>query len=164
MGDGSLVCKLTKVLYSLKQAPRAWYHKLSIALQQLGFKPTKSDVSLFTKVTLSTTTYILIYVSDIIVTGSSPTYIIELIQHLNSSFALKDIGPLHYFLGIEVSHTTDGGLFLSQAKYVNDLLQKAQMNGCKACSTPIPSSLNLTASGSLAFSNPALYRSVVGSL
>ena len=74
------------------------------------------------------------------------------------------MGSLHYFLGIEVSHTTDGGLFLSQAKYVHDLLQKTQMSGCKACSTPIPSSLKLTASGSPPLSDPALYRSIVGSL
>ena len=79
IGDGSLVCKLTKALYGLKQAPRPWYHKLSTALQQLGFSPTKSYASLFTKITLTSVTYVLIYVDDIIVIGSSSTYISELI-------------------------------------------------------------------------------------
>ena len=93
-----LVCKLTKALYGLKQAPRAWFSKLSSALQQYGFKFTRSDVSLFTQTTTSSITYILVYVDDIIITGSSPQEIAALIQHLNSNFALKDMGPLHYFL------------------------------------------------------------------
>ena len=74
------------------------------------------------------------------------------------------MGNLHYFLGIEVAHTASGGLHLSQSKYVQDLLTKASMQGCKPCKTSLPSSLKLYASGSPPFDNPCLYRSVVGSL
>ena len=155
--NGSLVCKLTKALYGLKQAPRAWYRKLSTALQQLGFTPTKSDVSLFTRIVSSSTTFIVIYMDDIIVTGNSTSYIAELIQKLNSTFALKDMGDLHYFLDIQVKHTSSGGLLLSQAKYVQDLLQKAQMSSCKPCSTPLPSSLKLTTTDGIPFEDPSLY-------
>ena len=102
VGDGKLVCKLTKALYGLKQAPRAWFQKLSTALLSLGFNSTKSDVSLFTSFTPSSTTFILVYVDDIIVTGSSDSEVNILISKLNHAFALKDMGPLHYFLGIEV--------------------------------------------------------------
>ena len=79
VGNGKLVCKLTKALYGLKQAPRAWFSKLSSALHQLGFHSTKSDVSLFIRVNASTTIYVLIYVDDIIITGSSPSIISDLI-------------------------------------------------------------------------------------
>ena len=70
-GDGSLVCKLTKALYGLKQAPRAQYHKLFVAFQQLGFKSTKSNLSLLTRIIPSSTTYVLINVVDTVVIGSS---------------------------------------------------------------------------------------------
>ena len=72
----------------------------------------------FTQITPSSTTFVLIYVGDIIVTCSSSFYITELVQQLSSSFALKDMGVLHYFLGIEVKHIAFGGLLLSQAKYI----------------------------------------------
>ena len=74
------------------------------------------------------------------------------------------MGELHYFLGIEVTHTNFGGLHLSQSKYIQDLLVKASMQGCKHCKTPLPSSLKLKASCSPPFEDPSLYRSMVGSL
>ena len=74
------------------------------------------------------------------------------------------MGDLHYFLGIEVKRTVAGGLLLSQSKYVQVLLKKANMQGCNSCSTPIPSSLKLSATDGAVFDDPALYRSIVGSL
>ncbi|XP_016173490.1 uncharacterized protein LOC107615995 [Arachis ipaensis] len=75
-GDGTLVCKLTKALYGLKQATRAWYVKLLGAFKRLGFTPTKSDTSLFTRITPQSRLYAPVYVDDIILTGdSSPTII-----------------------------------------------------------------------------------------
>ncbi|XP_016170656.1 uncharacterized protein LOC107613254 [Arachis ipaensis] len=74
------------------------------------------------------------------------------------------MGKLHYFLGIQVIRTSDGGLLMTQSKYVKDLLAKAGMSGCKSCSTPLPSSLKIQATGGPEFENPHLYRSVVGSL
>ncbi|XP_016206708.1 uncharacterized protein LOC107647098 [Arachis ipaensis] len=105
-----------------------------------------------------------IYVDDIIVTGSSNQYIPEVITQLSSHFALKDMEKLHYFLGLEVAYTTDGSLLLFQTKYVNDILKKANMVGCKLYATPIPSSLRLSKTGSPPFNDPALYCAVVGSL
>ncbi|XP_016185289.1 uncharacterized protein LOC107626911 [Arachis ipaensis] len=74
------------------------------------------------------------------------------------------MGDLHYFLGIQVSKTKGGGLLLSQEKYVNDLLGKAGMIGCKPCRTPLPSSLKISQFGGDKFDEPELYRSLVGSL
>ena len=90
--NSQLVCKLQKALYGLKQAPRAWFTKLSSTLHQFGFNSTKSDTSLFTKFTASSTTYILVYVDDILITGTNASEISELIDKLNSIFTLKDLG------------------------------------------------------------------------
>jgi histone deacetylase 1/2 len=96
------VCKLDKALYGLKQAPRAWYSRLSSKLCDLGFTPSKADTSLFLYNCAGIIIYMLIYVDDIIVTSSSDHAITILFKELNENFAIKDLGDLHYFLGIEV--------------------------------------------------------------
>jgi hypothetical protein len=96
------VCKLHKALYGLKQSPWAWFSRLSEKLIQLGFIGSKADSSLFIYQKNSVTMYLLIYVDDIIITGSDPAAITELLQLLRVDFAVKDLGDLHYFLGVEV--------------------------------------------------------------
>jgi histone deacetylase 1/2 len=95
------VCKLHKSIYGLKQSPRAWYSRLSDMLQQLGFVAAKTDTSLFVFHQNGVTIYMLVYVDDIVVASSCPKASAVLIQRLGSSFPVKDLGPLHYFLGIE---------------------------------------------------------------
>ena len=108
-------------LYGLKQTPRAWYSHLSSKLQTLGHVPSKSDTSLFIYNKFKTSIFVLIYVDDIIVTSSSNEAVTALLKDLNSEFALKDLGDLHYFLGIEVKKNKEGGLHLSQEKYATGL-------------------------------------------
>jgi hypothetical protein len=115
-------CKLDKALYGLKQVPHAWYSQLSDKLQSLGFSPSKADISLFYCKKGSVTIFLLIYFDDIIVASSSPSATVELFRNLQQEFALQDLGPLHYFLGIEVSHAKEG-IYLSQRKYTMDILQ-----------------------------------------
>jgi len=122
-----LVCKLNKAIYGLKQAPCSWYKKLSITLQRLGFNSTTSDPSLFVRFTHSSSLFVLIYADDIIIIGFVPTDIMAFISTLNSAFALKDLGPLHHFLGIDVSTLHDGFLHLSQLHYIQILLQRTHM-------------------------------------
>jgi hypothetical protein len=132
------VCKLDKALYGLKQAPRAWYSRLSTKLQSLGFKPSKADVSLFYFRNGRVTMFLLIYVDDIIVASSSQeaTAALQWKLQLQSEFALKDLGDLHYFLGIEVKRIPQG-IVLSQGKYTSDLLKKVGMVDCKPVNTPL---------------------------
>jgi hypothetical protein len=101
------ICKLDKALYGLKQAPRAWFARLSIKLIALGFIPSKYT-SLFLYDKPGVTVYVLIYVDDIIVTSSSDNAIAALLHDLREDFALKDLGSLHYFLGIEVKKIHNG--------------------------------------------------------
>jgi hypothetical protein len=128
------VCKLDKTLYGLKQAPRAWYSRLSSKLISLSFKRSKVDVSLFIFNKGGVIIYLLVYVDDIIVASSSITATAALLKDLQKDFALKDLGDLHYFLGIEVKKV-HGGILLTQQKYTSDLLQRVGMLGCKPMNT-----------------------------
>jgi hypothetical protein len=106
-----LVFRLNKSLYGLKQASRAWYHCFTSYLVSLGFVEAKSDTSLFIYRRGADTAYLLLYVDDIILTALSP----ELLQHtttaLQQQFTIKDLGPLHHFLGISIEQWSDN-LFL----------------------------------------------------
>lgn len=97
-----LVCKLHKALYGLKQAPIAWFDRLKDSLHQMGFQSSKADQSLFMRFTPTSTTFILVYVDDIIVTCSDQRDLRLLVDLLYYTFFLKDLGDLNYFLGIEV--------------------------------------------------------------
>jgi histone deacetylase 1/2 len=96
------ICRLDKALYGLKQAPRAWYSRLSSKLCDIGFTPSKADTSLFLFNKLGISIFVLVYVDDIIVTSSSDYAVTALVQDLNKNFSIKDLGDLHFFLGIEV--------------------------------------------------------------
>lgn len=159
------VCKLDKALYGLKQAPRAWYARLSTKLTDLGFNSSKADTSLFFFHKGEVTIFLLGYVDDIIVASSTPNAINGLLRNLKQEFALKDLGELHYFLGIEVSKVKDG-IVLTQDKYASDLLKKVNMSNCKPVSTPISTSEKLSVhDGSLLGEKDATqYRSIVGAL
>ncbi|XP_021819565.1 uncharacterized protein LOC110761405 [Prunus avium] len=158
------VCKLKKSLYGLKQAPRAWNAKFTGYLPAIGFKVSQSDPSLFIKNTGSDIIVLLLYVDDIILTGSNTSLVQETIGNLASVFELKDMGLLTYFLGLQISYASTGTIFVNQHKYAKELLAKASMSSCKACSTPCkPHSQILTTDGE-PLKDPTLFRSLVGAL
>jgi histone deacetylase 1/2 len=111
------------------------------------------------------TVFVLIYVDDIIVTGSSMQAISTLVKDLNTHFAIKDLGDLHYFLGIEVKKIQNG-IVLTQEKYALDLLKRVGMSSCKSSPTPLSTSEKLSAheGDALSLDDSARYRSVVGAL
>jgi len=162
--DKHLVCKLHKALYGLKQAPRAWFEKLQATVLSFGFKSSKCDPSLFTLHTKSHCIYLLVYVDDIIITGSSKAVIQNLVSQLNSEFSLKDLGTLDYFLGIEVKHSPNGSLHLSQSKYIKDLLAKANMENANSMASPMASSTKLSKFGSNQVHDATYFRSIVDAL
>lgn len=100
----------------------------------------------------------------IIVIGDHLPLIQSLTTKLNDQFALKQLGDLEYFLGIEVKSIQDGTLFLSQTKYVRDLLAKANMPDAKPLNTPMVSSAKLSKHGTDLLEDPSFYRSIVGVL
>jgi len=98
----SHVCQLHKSLYGLKQVPRAWYTCLSDFLLSIGFQASKVDTSLFILSDDTNIFYLLVYVDDILLTGSIYAILHRLIQLLSFEFKLHDLGAIHYFLGIKV--------------------------------------------------------------
>ncbi|KAA8528866.1 hypothetical protein F0562_036221 [Nyssa sinensis] len=111
------VCQLRKAIYGLKQAPRAWYTALKTTILQLGFHNSQADPSLFIYTKGSILCYFLVYVDDLLLTGNDSSFVASIIQQL--------------------------GLFLSQHKYVRDLLSTTSMSGAKDVSTPLSTSQSL---------------------
>nr|KYP50090.1 Retrovirus-related Pol polyprotein from transposon TNT 1-94 [Cajanus cajan] len=163
-GDKTLVCKLNKALYGLKQAPRQWFDKLKLTLTQFGFQASKCNPSLLWYKHQTHTIFILVYVDDIIITGSSSSLIHQITNQLDSIFSLKQLGSLDYFLGIEVKYLPDKSLVLTQSKYIRDLFFKTNMAEAHGAPSPMFSNCKLSRSGNDFFHDPTLFRSVVGAL
>jgi hypothetical protein len=104
---------------------------------------SKADTSLFIYRTKTINIYLLIYVDGIIIRASDPAAITELLQLLSVDFVAKDLGDLHYFLGVEVLKVESG--LLSQRRYILDLLKKTKMPEAKSISSPMASSSSLSA-------------------
>ena len=97
----SHVCKLKKALYGLKQALRAWYCRIDNFLTSLGFTKSKEDSNIYFKIMDNEPVILLLYVDDFFLTGEE-NIIIECKQRLAIEFEMKDLGLMHYFLGLEV--------------------------------------------------------------
>lgn len=145
--------------------PRAWYARLCKRLETLGFIASKADTSLFYYSRGKYSMYVLVYIDDIIVASSSEEATKALLSDLQREFALKDLGNLHYFLGIEVKGLDDG-LLLSQGRYASDLLARFGMDKAKPVDTPLSTSekLSLTNGTRLGEIDSTRYRSIVGGL
>jgi hypothetical protein len=157
------VCRLNKAIYGLKQAPRAWHTTLRTAILQMGFHTSKADSSLFIYNNESNLCYLLVYVDDLVITGNNPTLVTTFIQQLGDMFSLKDMGPLHFFLGVEVI-PTKAGLFLTQHKYIRELLANSNMSGAKDISTPLSTSQSLQLVDGTAAVDSSEFRRIMGSL
>ncbi|XP_068340298.1 uncharacterized mitochondrial protein AtMg00810-like [Pyrus communis] len=158
------VCKLVKSLYDLKQAPRAWNAKFTGVLPSMGFNVSQSDTSLFVKTDSKDIIVLLLYVDDIILTGSNVTNVQDVITALSEIFDLKDMGRLTYFLGLHIQYKDNGDMFLSQTKYAQELIKRAGMENCRPAPTPSKPHTQLLLSAGHHLSDPSLYRSIVGAL
>ena len=95
------VCKLKKALYGLKQAPRTWYDRIDSFLSSLGFTKTKADSNLYYKVEEGNPVILLLYVDGMFVTGVDGLNA-DMKRNLTTEFEMKDLGMMHFFLGMEV--------------------------------------------------------------
>uniref|UniRef100_A0A6N2KBQ3 Uncharacterized protein n=2 Tax=Salix viminalis TaxID=40686 RepID=A0A6N2KBQ3_SALVM len=157
------VCLLKKSLYGLKQAPRAWYQRFADYVDTLGFSHSVSDHSLFIYRQGNDIAYILLYVDDIILAASSATLRQSIMSKLGSEFSMKDLGPLSYFLGISVTRHS-GGIFLSQQKYAEEIIERVGMSSSKPSSTPVDTKAKLSLSSGNPYHDPTEYRSLAGAL
>lgn len=162
--DGQqLVYRLCKALYGLKQAPRVWFHELREFLLTTRFVASKANSSLFIRWIGTQLLYVLVYVNDIIVTGTDSGRIDDFIKALDDNFSLKNLGQLSYFLGIEVTRTPHG-VFLSQKKYILDLLQRASMEKSNSSPTPMMTLCKLSAHTGTPVKDEHLFKSIIGAL
>ena len=156
------VCRLRKSLYGLKQSPRAWFGKFSQVVEEFGMQKSKSYHSIFYKNSSSGIILLVVYVDNIVINGSDSKSISSLKSFLQSQFHIKDLGMLRYFWGIEVIQRKHG-IFLSQRKYVLDLLSKTEKLRVKPCNFPMAPGVHLTRECET-FEDPERYKRLVGKL
>jgi hypothetical protein len=148
----------------LKQASQAWYEKLTGHLLKLNFKHFNiDDATLFVKKIDKIVVYIVVYVDDMLIIGNIGRYIVSINKELKKGFEKIDLGHLHYYLGIEVIQNPKY-IFISQNKYIGELLNKFDMDECNHVSTPMGQNLKLTSKEGNEFESAAKYKQLVGSL
>lgn len=157
------VCQLRKALYGLRQSPRVWYSRFSSFLIQHSFALCQMDTSIFVRHAHQSITILLVYDDDILVISNDTKYIQDLLKTLSTNFDMRHLGSMNHFLGLEVQHSPQGIVF-SQAAYAQLVLHKAGMLNCKECATPISTKKSVEIESDKMFSDPAFYRSIVGTL
>ncbi|KAI3702067.1 hypothetical protein L6452_27705 [Arctium lappa] len=157
------VYKLTKALYCLHQAPRAWYDTLSTYLLENGFERGIIDKNLFIKRSKKDILLVQIYVDDNIIGSTQDQMCRDFEKLMHKSFKMSSMGDLTFFLGHQVKQQKDG-IFISQSKYVKNILDKYGLSDSKPASTPMETHKQITAALEGEDVDVHLYRSMIGSI
>ena len=158
------MCRLRRSLYGLKQSPRAWFRRFSSVVQEFGMLRSTANHSVsYHHNSSGQCIYLVVYVDDIVVTGSDQDGIQKLKQHLFTHFQTKDLGKLKYFLGIEIAQSSSG-IVLSQQKYALDILEETGMLDCKPVDTPMDPNVKLVPGQGESLGDPGRYRLLEGKL
>ena len=165
-GKDNLVCRLKKSIYGLKQSPRCWNIAIDDHLRKMKFIQTEGDPCLYVCRDEGETVLIAVYVDDILIAGKTDKRIAEVKAAIANRFEAKDMGELHYFLGVKVVQDQKAGtIWLGQPAYSESILQQFNMQDAKSCKTPVDLSLKLTkATEESSLVNQELYQSAVGKL
>nr|GEW35889.1 hypothetical protein [Tanacetum cinerariifolium] len=157
------VYKVEKALYGLHQAPRAWYETLSTYLMDNGFHRGQIDKTLFIKIHKADILLVQVYVDDIIFGSTKKELSTEFEKLMHDKFQMSSMGELSFFLGLQVQQKSDG-IFISQDKYVADILKKFDFSTIKTASTPMEPNKALVKDVEAEDVDVHLYRSMIGSL
>ncbi|GKE42082.1 putative ribonuclease H-like domain-containing protein [Tanacetum coccineum] len=157
------VYKVAKALYGLHQAPRAWYETLSSLLLENGFRRGTIDKTLFIKKNKSDIMLVQVYVDDIIFGSTKKSMCTKFEEVMHNRFQMSSMGELTFFLGLQVKQQPDG-IFISQDKYVADILKKFDICSIKTATTPIDSNKPLVKDEDGVEVDVREYRSMIGSL
>ncbi|GJU99049.1 putative ribonuclease H-like domain-containing protein [Tanacetum coccineum] len=157
------VYKVVKALYGLHQAPRAWYATLSTFLEKHGYKRGTIDKTLFIKRDKKDIMLVQVYVDDIIFGSTKKSWCDEFEALMKSRFQMSSMGELTFFLGLQVKQNK-AGIFISQDKYVAEILKKFDLVNVKAAITPMETKVALTKDEEAIDVDVHLYRSMIGSL
>lgn len=163
-GEEDKVYKLRKALYGLRQTPRAWYSKIESYFLKEGFEKCPLEHTLFIKVGENGMILIVsLYVDDLIFTGNNSDMFEEFKKSMKGEFDITDLGKMSYFLGVEVIQSSDG-IFITQAKYAREILERFGMINCKPVSNPVVTGSKLSKRGGGAEVDITNYKQMVGSL
>ena len=157
------VCRLNKALYGLKQAPRAWYDTLTSHLLNNGFSRGAIDSTLFILREKGNILLVQIYVDDIIFGSTDEKLCKKFSEIMSKEYEMSMMGELTFFLGLQIKQTSDG-IFISQEKYVNDLLKKFGFSSTSSMKTPMAAPINLDSDLNGTSVDTTTYRGMVGSL
>ncbi|GJT74753.1 putative ribonuclease H-like domain-containing protein [Tanacetum coccineum] len=157
------VYKVEKALYGLHQAPRAWYETLSTYLLENGFRRGTIDKAIFIKKDKGDILLVQLYVDYIIFGSTKKSLCVEFEQMMHKRFQMSSMGELTFFLGLQVKQKDDG-IFISQDKYVADILKKFEFATVKTASTLIETNKALLKDEEAEDVDVHLYRSIIGSL
>ncbi|GJU08973.1 putative ribonuclease H-like domain-containing protein [Tanacetum coccineum] len=157
------VYKVVKALYGLHQAPRAWYATLSTFLLKNGYRRGTIDKTLFLKKDKHDIILVQVYVDDIIFGSTKKSWCDEFEALMKSRFQMSSMGELTFFLGLQVKQKPNG-IFISQDKYVAEILKKFDFASVKTASTPIETQKPLVKDEEASDVDVHLYRSMIGSL
>ena len=164
-GKEHLVCKLKKSIYGLKQSPRCWNSAFHQHMEQLGFKQSSADPCVYIQ-TGDSLNIIAVYVDDLILICKSEEEMLKLKRSLSARFSTKDMGELHYCLGINIFQDKEQKcLWLNQELYIKKLIQKYGLSDAKEVHTPADLNVKLLKDDSVSKPvDPSTYQSMVGSL
>ncbi|GJW42766.1 putative ribonuclease H-like domain-containing protein [Tanacetum coccineum] len=157
------VYKVVKALYGLHQAPRAWYATLSTFLEKHGYKRGTIDKTLFIRRNKKDIMLVQVYVDDIIFGSTNKSWCAEFEALMQSRFQMSSMGELTFFLGLQVKQNKEG-IFISQDKYVAEILKKFDLVHVKVLSLVWRTKLPLTKDEEAFDVDVHLYRSMIGSL
>ncbi|KAG2871224.1 hypothetical protein PC114_g27017 [Phytophthora cactorum] len=162
--DGDFDClELVKAIYGLKQASRVWNDTFDEFVCSIGFQVSAFDPCLYIKVVDGHCVFVLVYVDDVLITGSSPELISRTKTDLKTRFEMTDSGKCVFVLGIELVDGPDGSVTMCQRRYVDDILKRFGMDECKAVVSPVDMSTRLVPSDAATKVN-APFREAVGAL
>jgi hypothetical protein len=162
-GEEEKVLRLSKALYGLRQAPRAWNAKLDDTLLTLGFQRSPSDHAVYMRHEGDEKLLLGVYVDDLMVTGTSVEAIMHFKDQMQSMFAMSDLGLLSFYLGIEVQQSSHA-ITLKQAAYAAKLVEKAGLSDCNPVHIPMEPRLKLSKDSQNPAVDKTLYRSIIGGL
>ncbi|XP_052288532.1 uncharacterized mitochondrial protein AtMg00810-like [Citrus sinensis] len=162
-GHEDKVLRLKKALYGLKQPLRAWNSRIDKYFQEKCFTKCPYEHALYVKEKDGDILIVCLYVDDLIFIGSNPSLFEEFKRVMIKEFDMTNIGPMTYYLGIEVKQKEEG-IFISQESYANEILNKFKMNYCKPISTPVECGVKLSKHDEGEDIDPTFFKSLVGSL
>jgi hypothetical protein len=130
---------LKKALYGLKQSHRSWYSRLDRYLQQQGFKKGNANNNIYIKLNQDSILIIEVYVDDIIFGSDDDKMSQKFSKDMQNEFEMSLLGYLYLFLGLQICQSNKG-IFISQTKYIKEMLKKFGMTYCKPVNTPMQTS------------------------